>query len=279
MHPTVETSNMFQPYAFLLAGRRRGSSTTSHSTEDSPTGSTGYRTPPQRPSDSPRTPAADLGTEHAKFLEDHLDFIVPPRINPVDTSDLPTSEHCLFLGHLKFETTPADVRWLIKKLCGVTALKAEFRGNGCVVVYLANEKDELAVRGLNRRVLFDHGGMWFARTAKAVDVLMDYVEKVLPRLGGRRRCLRLPRDSLVVEESRSAKKAAARRPPQLSSSAMSSPKDLPRMYAGSPPTPYSLGSSAMSAGFHIAPPEYTLPESNASSFNASCNMPPPPYMF
>jgi len=269
---------MFQPYAFLLAGRRRRcSSTTSHS-EDSPADSTGFRTPPQHASDSPRTTAADLGSEHGKFLEDRLDFIVPPRINPVDTTDLPTSEHCLFLGHLKFETTPADVRWLIKKLCGVTPLKAEFRGNGCCVVYLANESDELAVRGLNRRVLFDHGGVWFARTAMAVDVLMDYVEKVLPRLGGRRRCLRLPRDSLVVEESRSAKKAAARRPPQLSS-VSSSPKDLPRMYAGSPPTPYSLGSSAMTSGFHIAPPEYTLPDSNASSFNASGSVPPPPYMF
>jgi len=271
---------MFQPYGFLLTGRRRGSSTTSHSGEESSSTSTGFRTPPQRPSDSPRTAAADLGSEHGKFLEDQLDFVVPPRINPVDTTDLPTSEHCLFLGHLKFETTPADVRWLLKKLCGVTALKAEFRGNGCCVVYLANEKDELAVRSLNRRILFDHDGIWFARTAKAVDVLMDYVEKVLPRIGGRRRCLRLPRDSLVVEESRSAKKAA-RRPPHLSSSAMRSPKDVPRMYAGSPPTPYSLGSSTMGSGtgFHIAPPEYTLPDSNASSFNASGNVPPPPYMF
>jgi hypothetical protein len=269
MHPSSDPS--FQPYAFLLEGRPRRLSTSSN--EQSPDGSTGHRTPPQRPADCPQVLAdTDLTEMHSKHLAQHLEFIVPPRINPVENSELPSSNYCLFLGHLKFETTPADVRWLMKKLCGVTPLKAEFRGNGCCVVYLATESDEMAVRSLNRRVLFDRNGVWFARTAVAVDVLMDYVEKVLPRLG-KRGCLRLPRDSLVVEESRSGKKF--RRPPMMSTP---SPK-MPHAFASSPPTPHSLGSPAL-AGFHVQPPEYALPssESSASSLN-SINHAPPPYSF
>lgn len=272
----------FQPYAFLLEGRRGRTSSLS-STDES---NTGLQTPPQGPqyvADSPRSSTSDVPSEHGKYLAGHLELVVPPRITPVEGAELPTSSHCLFMGHLKFETTPADVRWMLKRLCGVTALRAEFRGNGCCVVYLASEADEMAVRSLNRRVLFDHNGVWFARTAAAVDVLMDYVEKILPRLCGKygrhRPCLRLPRDSLVVEDSRSAKKArrhedSSRRVAAMSASNMS-PKDA-RMYGGaSPPTPYSLGSPALLGGFHVAPPEYALPDSNASSVNSACH--PPPY--
>lgn len=275
----------FQPYGFLLTGRRRTSSISSTGDD----GSNGFQTPPQGPADSPRSDSTALVTEHGKFLAAHLELIVPPRLNPVENAEhQPTSSHCLFMGHLKFETTPGDVRWLLKRLCGVTALRAEFRGNGCCVVYLANESDEMAVRSLNRRVLFDHNGVWFARTAAAVDVLMDYVEKVLPRLSGKfgrhRPCLRLPRDSLVVEDSRSAKKVRrhheennARRSAAAGGQSVSSmsPRDL-RMFGNSPPTPYSLGSPAMLGGFHVAPPEYALPESNASSVN-SVSAPPPYY--
>jgi hypothetical protein len=280
----------FQPYAFLLAGRRRTSSGASIPDDNS----NGFHTPPQGPQDSPRSSAPELASEHAKYLGGHLEFVVPPRINPVENAELPTSSHCLFLGHLKFETSPADVRWLLKRLCGVTVLRAEFRGNGCCVVYLASENDEMAVRSLNRRVLFDHNGVWFARTAAAVDILLDYVEKVLPRLCGKygrhRPCLRLPRDSLVVEDSRSGKKSnrrtshadsdtssmVRRAPAPLSASSMS-PRDC-RMYGGSPPTPYSLGSPSLLGGFHVAPPDYALPaDSTTSSLNSLSGAPPPYY--
>lgn len=193
---TEASPKVFQPYGFLLTGGRRGSQN-SASASASPSAS-GLPTPR-----SATTPVdrATSETEHGKALADHLDFIVPPAIAPTDVEQ-PTSARGLFIGHLRFETTAAEVRWLIKKLCGVNPLRADIRGNGCCVVYLATEADALAVRGLSRRVLFDHNGFWFARTADAVDTLLQYVEHEIPK---KKKSLRLPRDAVVVEESRSAK--------------------------------------------------------------------------
>jgi hypothetical protein len=259
MHPTT-TDAAFQPYGFLLAGRRRSPCS---SPDGCSTPSAGARTPPEGPAD-----LAFMTTEHAKHLAEHLEFIVPPHINPVEHDNVHATGHCLFIGHLRFETTTADVRWMVHKLSGVIPVKAEVRGNGCCVVYLASEKDEREVQKLNRRILFDHQGIWFARTDAAVAALSDYVERVLPKLGNRRRCLRLPRDSIVVEESRSAKKGP-RRPSQLNSKEF---RAVP--HPSGPPSPYSLGSPAI-GGFHLCPPDYALPhESNASSMNAGS---PPPY--
>jgi hypothetical protein len=199
----IWVAESFQPYAFLLAGRRRTSPSVPTNSDDS---SPGHPTPLQNPVIAP---SLFSGTEHGYALGGRLEFLVPPRIKPVDAVDPRISGHCLFVGHLKFETAPADIRWLLKRLCGVTALSAEVRGSGCCMVHLATEADEDAVRTLNGRVLFDHDGVWFANDAAATSVLADYVDVVLPRRlhaskhGRQRPSLRLPRDTLVVEEPRS----------------------------------------------------------------------------
>ena len=195
MIPPQSTPASFQPYGFLLRPQqqRRGSNPPSP-------------THPQQ--DAAYEPRLLAETEHGAYLGHACDFIVPPEITPTDPAELPASSRCLFIGHLRFETTTADVRWIVKKLTDVNPLRADIRGNGCCVVYLASEADANAVRLLSRRILFDRHGFWFARTGDAVDIMMDYVEKVLPGLGctgAKRRSLRLPRDAIVVEDSRSSK--------------------------------------------------------------------------
>jgi hypothetical protein len=261
----------FQPYAFLLTGRRSVSLAAS-SSDDS---STGHRTPVQ--SESPTPPFHDVllaATEHGKFLGQSLELVLPPRIKPVDNyAEAPSSEFCLFIGHMRFETTPADVRWLLKRLCGVTALRAEIRGAGCCMVHLASDTDVESVRALNGRVLFDHDGVWFARDDAAVSLLAGYVERILPRLSGKhgsqRPSLRLPRDTLVVEEPRFQKKLTLRRASAAGSATTSS---SPTRTAPATPKSCSRGASRIHT---VAPPPYSpLALGGGQAF---CAAPPPPY--
>lgn len=203
---TTTTADSFSPYAFLLHGGARRSSPGAVSGMGTPSTTNADVATPESATSSLHSVLSD--TEHGRALAADLEFIVPPNIEAVD-QELPASSRCLFMGHLRFETTTADVRWMIKSLTGVNPLRCDIRGNGCCVIYLLNDADVTAVRALNRRVLFDHHGFWFARTPEAVDVLMDYVEQQIPALNqmpsGKRRALRLPRDALVVEDSRSSK--------------------------------------------------------------------------
>ena len=269
MIPPMQPAS-FQPYGFLLHPRDRRSptkvnATAAESSDDEH---------PQQP-EQPYTPALLSETEHGAYLAHACDYIVPPQITPTDPAELPASARCLFIGHLRFETTTADVRWMIKKLTDVNPLRADIRGNGCCVVYLSSEQDANAVRLLSRRILFDRHGFWFARTGDSVDILMDYVEKVLPALGctgTKRRSLRLPRDAIVVEDSRSSKQHRRKQQQQQAPSTVASTPSHPahRM----PSTPMLKQVSPMvhghgfhgantpayaTANFHDCPPDYALP--------------------
>lgn len=281
---SITSDEKFQPYGFLLHGGRRPSHSQSHTqsglgtpTQNTPPGSA-FPSPPASPSDMIGMSLL-VDTEHGKALAEHLDFVVPPLITPVPDQEMPTSARCLFLGHLRFETTTAEVRWLIKKLCGVNPMRADIRGNGCCVVHLASDADVLAVRGLNRRVLFDHQGFWFARTGTAVDTLMNYVDQEMPK---KKKSLHLPRDALVVEDSRASKQYRRSAPKhQLDSRALSTGSYIHNQvqFARSPMSPCSLGAS-QTRGFHDSPPEYVNPPSAMGSSGTSpvSHPAPPPYM-
>jgi hypothetical protein len=136
-------------------------------------------------------------------------------------------------------------------------------------VHLANDHDVGAVRDLNRRVLFDHQGFWFARTGAAVDVLMNYVDQEMPK---KKKSLHLPRDALVVEDSRSSKQYRRSTPKTHLDSRVISQAPLSRSPMLSP---CNLSSSAP-RGFHDSPPEYVNPPSAGTS--PMCMAAPPPYM-
>lgn len=248
----------FQPYAFLMDGSHPSCVESGMSSwEDR---SSYGNTPADVATPSAGSaPEGMPGSEHAPYLQGQLEYIVPPTLNAVER-ETPANARCLFLGHMRFETTAAEVRWLVRRTTGVTPMKAETRGNGCYVVYLANEAEEAAVRTLHKRMLFDHEGVWFARNEKETQTLCDYVDHVLAR--GRRgaRPLRLPKDCLVVEDPRS--------------------KAAPKTAAPSPPTYYQSQRHPQQPqqprpyGFHGSQvPEYVLPDYHES---VSASPPPPP---
>lgn len=103
----------------------------------------------------------------------------------------------LFIGQVRFETTSAELIWLVQRICGACASHLEGRGAGCYLLYCKSEADLPLVRSLHKRVLFDVGGVWLARTAEEVDALCEYVALDASLLS---RSARLPRDSMVVEE-------------------------------------------------------------------------------
>ncbi|KPA80872.1 hypothetical protein ABB37_04284 [Leptomonas pyrrhocoris] len=103
----------------------------------------------------------------------------------------------LFIGQVRFETTSAELLWLIHRTCGACASHLESRGAGCYLLYCRSEADLTLVRSLHKRILFDVGGVWLARTADEVDALCEYVALDAAVLSKKSR---LPRDSMVVEE-------------------------------------------------------------------------------
>ncbi|KAG5475299.1 hypothetical protein LSCM1_03412 [Leishmania martiniquensis] len=103
----------------------------------------------------------------------------------------------LFIGQVRFETTSAELLWLVHRTCGACASHLESRGAGCYLLYCKSEADLRLVRSLHKRVLFDIGGVWLARTASEVDAMCEYIALDAPLLSKK---ARLPRDSMVVEE-------------------------------------------------------------------------------
>lgn len=103
----------------------------------------------------------------------------------------------LFIGQVRFETTAAELLWLVHRTCGACASHLESRGAGCYLLYCKSEADLTLVRSLHKRILFDVGGVWLARTADEVDAMCEYIALDAPLLSKK---ARLPRDSMVVEE-------------------------------------------------------------------------------
>ncbi|CAG9576670.1 conserved hypothetical protein [Leishmania major strain Friedlin] len=103
----------------------------------------------------------------------------------------------LFIGQVRFETTAAELLWLVHRTCGACASHLESRGAGCYLLYCKSEADLTLVRSLHKRILFDIGGVWLARTADEVDAMCEYIALDAPLLSKK---ARLPRDSMVVEE-------------------------------------------------------------------------------
>jgi hypothetical protein len=158
-----------------------------------------HRNSPYVRTPTARTPGGTIShpTEHGAFLDEKLEYIVPPSLSPIE-HETPANARTVFMGHMRFETTAAEVRWIVRKLTGVTPLKAEPRGKGCFLLHLNSESDEAAVRGLHHRILMDHHGVWVARNAQEQQVLADYVEFVLTRNRNLKR-LHLPKDCVCVE--------------------------------------------------------------------------------
>lgn len=115
----------------------------------------------------------------------------------VSKSKTNEATHALFIGQVRFETTPAELIWLVQRTTGACASHLESRGAGCYLLYCKSEADLQLVRCLHKRVLFDVGGVWLARTAEEIDALCEHIALDAAVLS---RKARLPRDSMVVED-------------------------------------------------------------------------------
>lgn len=132
-------------------------------------------------------------------LQSKCRFIAfPPQLPPHHYPSGGQNEQlALFIGQVRFETTASELIWLIHRSCGACASYLEGRGAGCYLVFLKSQADLVLVRGLHKRILFDVGGVWIARTPEEVDDLCEYISVVAPPLSKK---AHLPRDSMVVEE-------------------------------------------------------------------------------
>lgn len=133
-----------------------------------------------------------------RALQSKCRFIAfPSHLPPANHPTSGQVDLALFIGQVRFETSPAELIWLIHRTCGACASHLESRGAGCYLLYLKSQADLALVRGLHKRILFDIGGVWLARSPEEVDALCEYVAVEAPALSKK---ARLPRDSMVVEE-------------------------------------------------------------------------------
>jgi len=137
---------------------------------------------------------------HASLMG-KCEFVVVPVIEAVDRYSSPDTPHRLFLGQIRFEMTPAQMRWLLWKVACIEAVKVEptARSQGCFIVHLKCAEDLNRVRALHKRLLFDHSGVWFARDSFECDLMQQYLDSIVPYQG---RGYRLPKDSMVVEQQK-----------------------------------------------------------------------------
>ena len=126
-------------------------------------------------------------------------FISPPNLSPRDEPTPTYPCYRLFLGQIRFETTTTELQWIIRFVSGVRALKIEPRNSGCFLAYFKNYEDLAHVKALNKRILFDHHGIWFAAQPSQAEYLQHYVSSNLTNIG---RGFRLPKDMMVVEEEK-----------------------------------------------------------------------------
>ncbi|RNF06777.1 hypothetical protein TraAM80_03698 [Trypanosoma rangeli] len=126
-------------------------------------------------------------------------FIQFPQLAPFEPPPQPPARTTfpLFVGQVRFETTQAELIWLIRRTSGACVLTVEGRGSGCFIMHLQSEAERGLVRQLHKRILFDIGGAWFARSSEEVDGLCEYVALRGPYLSKQ---AKLPRDAMVVED-------------------------------------------------------------------------------
>jgi len=134
-----------------------------------------------------------------RSLVDKLEFIEPPAVSDSGVPFIRGPCFRLFIGQIRFETSAAEIRWLLHYLTGVSALKVELRGMGCCLAYFETYEEIQKVCQLRFRLLFDHTGVWFARDEEQMALLQRYVQYYVCTIG---KGFRLPKDMMVLEDER-----------------------------------------------------------------------------
>lgn len=189
-------------------------------------------------------------------LWQQMELIRIPEIAPVE-QNVPSTPFSLFIGQVRFETTTAELRWIIRRVANVLPVRADVRGNGCFIVFFRSAEDLDTVRRLHKRLLFDHSGVWYARTTQEVDVLFEYATRTLPYVPRRSH---LPRDCMTVEATKVFGQASyAAMPMPHQQQQQGDEAAMAGVYqSGAPSDVCGASESSMSATPIALPPAYTF---------------------
>lgn len=135
-----------------------------------------------------------------KALVNRMEFIQPPAVREAGTfppSTRSTNYLRVFIGQCRFESTPAELRWLVHYLTNVQPVKVELRGTGCFMAYVQNYEEVYALLNLKEKLLFDHTGVWYARDEEQASFLRRYVQSYVAGIG---KGFRLPKDMVVLHD-------------------------------------------------------------------------------
>lgn len=142
--------------------------------------------------------------QHAPHLTDRAEYLDFDENCCIADADAPPTGRLfkLFVGHVTFEVTAPQLRWILYMLTGVTCGKVEKRGNGCYMVFLMNHEEMWTVKGLHKRALFDHGRVWFAQNPDQEATLQQYASTQLKGLHAH-----LPNGLVVIDEETSRRRS------------------------------------------------------------------------
>uniref|UniRef100_A0A7S1PPD1 Uncharacterized protein n=1 Tax=Neobodo designis TaxID=312471 RepID=A0A7S1PPD1_NEODS len=102
----------------------------------------------------------------------------------------------VFVGQARHETTPAHIAAIFEMLGGASPTVIRPAGKGCFVTFFCDIPTARNVSRLNRRLLLDHGGAWYAESDSAVVTMHNYVNGSAFRNVGQ---MKLPKQPMVIE--------------------------------------------------------------------------------
>jgi len=166
------------------------------------------------PLDAAHWEALPEGTLHG-MLNGHVCFVPYPTEGvAVDKVEVP--KHMLvrlFVGQVPYEVSDMQLDWLADVFCNHATIyhverivkKDKNTGRrlpgGCLHVYCTADEAEALIAGLNKRLLIDDTGVWYARDLYEQDTLDEYVHSL--RSGAVPKFQERPYDTVVVEPARS----------------------------------------------------------------------------
>lgn len=151
-----------------------------------------------------------------EFMEFPVESLSPERLFDCapPLHERPEGSKQVFLGQVPFRVTDGMVEWMFRTLANTQVLYVdriiqENNRRGCMQIVVDGACVADAIEAINKRVLFDENGIWYARDWE-IDILEAHCNN-----SGNSRFQGLPFRTVVLEESKSLqRRAPLRRSPQ-----------------------------------------------------------------
>jgi len=153
------------------------------------------------------------GTLHVQ-LNGKVAFIPYPASSvAIEKEELPKNMlERLFVGQVPYEVSDMQLDWIAQVFCDARINRIERivkrdkstgkrLPGGCCHVYCTAEDADALINGLNKRLLIDDTGVWYARTDDEYDQLEEYVKEL--HSGSVSKYKERPYETVVVEPAKS----------------------------------------------------------------------------